>query len=198
VTASSAVLVLAIASCGPSTSNPSELSNRGSSAHDAGDWSESVGGLRIRLELPASVKLAGTEAVTATLHVRNESPRPIRILLVRPEVFRLFTSSLRVWRDDKVISLQPEPHPHGYLLAEEDFVVIAPHDTLAYKQTLYLTPELAKPGTYEVEWMLENATRRWPGGAQTLDGVTKPLFGGTDVPDLWVGKLAVRRRLTLE
>jgi hypothetical protein len=45
--------------------------------------------------------------------------------------------------------------------------------------------------------MFENATRWWPGGAEP-DGVTKPLFGGTDVPDLWVGKLAVHRSLVIE
>jgi hypothetical protein len=87
------------------------------SASDATDWSEPVDGLRIRLELPAVVKVAdGIQAVTATMHVRNETARPIRILLVRPEVFRLFSSSLRVRRGDKVASLQPEQHPHGYLL----------------------------------------------------------------------------------
>ena len=53
-------------------------------------------------------------------------------------------------------------------------------------------------GTFEVELMFENKSKRFPGGANTLDGVTKPLFGGTDVPDLWVGTLSTRTTFTVQ
>jgi hypothetical protein len=46
--------------------------------------------------------------------------------------------------------------------------------------------------------MYENKQRKFPGGANTLDGVTKPLFGGKDVEDLWVGSLSTRAKLRLD
>ena len=46
--------------------------------------------------------------------------------------------------------------------------------------------------------MYENKQRRFEGGAQTLDGPTKPLFGGSDVEDLWVGSLSTRRPIRVD
>jgi hypothetical protein len=158
-------------------------------------WSEIQGGLRVRLEVPSPVTPA--ESVVTKVHVENTTAAPIRILHVRPEPFRLFTSSLRVWASGKVVSLQPDPHPHGYLLTEEDFIVIPPNAATSYDQTLYLSDALAQPGTFEVELMFENKTKQFPGGANTLDGVTKPLFEGKELADLWTGTLSVRTPMTV-
>ena len=43
-----------------------------------------------------------------------------------------------------------------------------------------------------VTWTYENDITRWEGGAQTLDGVTEPLFGGEEIPHIWTGELVVR------
>ncbi|MFV8756720.1 hypothetical protein ACNOYE_39755 [Nannocystaceae bacterium ST9] len=37
--------------------------------------------------------------------------------------------------------------------------------------------------------MYENAIESWPGGAQTLYGVTEPLFGGKPIPGIWRGEI---------
>jgi hypothetical protein len=155
-----------------------------------------AGGLRIKLELPAVVANS-PRSIAATLSFENRSKKPIRILLVKPEVFRLFNSSLRVWNGKAMVSLQPEPHPHGHMLDEDDFAVIPAGETKTFAQTLYLKDRFTAPGDYEVEWTYENKARKFAGGAQTLDGVTKPLFGGTEVTDLWIGSLSTRRKLHL-
>jgi hypothetical protein len=185
-------LILA-AGCSSSSAEPPK---------DAAVRTDESGGLRISLEVPAVVArkppAQGAQAITATLHFENRSAKPIRILLVGPEPFRLFNSSLRVWRGNDVVSLQPEPHPHGYLISEKDFFVIAAGASKTFPQTLYVTDRFTSPGAYEIEWMYENKQRKFPGGANTLDGVTKPLFGGKDVEDLWVGSLSTRAKLRLD
>jgi hypothetical protein len=182
-----------VAACSSSSADP---------PRDAAVRTDESGGLRISLEVPAVVarqaKPRGAQAITATLHFENHTAKPIRILLVGPEPFRLFNSSMRVWLGNDVVSLQPEPHPHGYLISEKDFFVIAPGGSKTFPQTLYVTDRFTSPGAYEVEWMYENKQRKFPGGAQTLDGVTKPLFGGKDVDDLWVGSLSTRHKLRLD
>jgi hypothetical protein len=185
--------LILVAGCSSSSAEPPK---------DAAVRTDESGGLRISLEVPAAVTrqptTRGAQAITTTLHFENRSTKPIRILLVGPEPFRLFNSSMRVWRGNDVVSLQPEPHPHGYLISEKDFFVIAPGASKTFPQTLYVTDRFISPGAYEIEWMYENKQRKFPGGANTLDGVTKPLFGGKDVEDLWVGSLSTRAKLRLD
>ncbi|HEU0029930.1 MAG TPA: hypothetical protein VFQ53_04800 [Kofleriaceae bacterium] len=183
----SALGLVFLVACGSGSSAPP------TAPPTAADWSEAVAGLRVSLAVPATVS-ASTKEVEATITLRNDTDEPMRVLVVRPEIFRANISSLRVWQADHVVSLQPDPHPHGYLVTEDDFPQIAPHATYSYKQTLRIDGALATPGDYEVELLLENQNKRWPGGVQTLDGPTKPLFGGTDVPGMWVGKLTSQRR----
>jgi hypothetical protein len=185
--------LILVAGCSSSSADP---------PRDAAVRTDESGGLRISLEVPAAVTrqptTRGAQAITATLHFENRATKPIRILLVGPEPFRLFNSSMRVWLGSQVVSLQPEPHPHGYLISEKDFFVIPPGASKTFPQTLYVQDRFNSPGTYEVEWMYENKQRKFPGGVNTLDGVTKPLFGGKDVDDLWVGSLSTRKTLRLD
>jgi hypothetical protein len=185
--------LILVAGCSSSSAEP---------PRDAAVRTDESGGLRVSLEVPAVVARQPTtrvpQTITATLHFENRATKPIRILLVGPEMFRLFNSSLRVWQGNQVVSLQPEPHPHGYLISEKDFFVIAPGESKAFPQTLYVKDRFNMPGMYEVEWMYENTQRKFPGGVQTLDGVTKPLFGGKTVDDLWVGSLSTRKALRLD
>jgi len=192
--------ILAAAACACSSSSPSSSSSpeRDRPAMTAtpsrsapSTWTAPSQGLRIQLELPAS---APAGAVQARLSFRNETSRPMRLLFVRPEVFRLFNSTFRVWDHDKVVSLQPDPHPHGYLLDENDFLLLPAGGTRTVTQSL----QLPNPGSFEVEWMYENKQRSFPGGIQTLDGPTRPLFGGSDVEDLWIGSLSTRRPIRVD
>jgi hypothetical protein len=167
------------------------------------DWSPVKDGLRIRFDLPAHVKRdppanGASQPITATMHVENTTDHPIRILLLQTEAFRLFNSSLRIWHDKDIVGSDPEPHPHGHMTDENDFVLIAPHKEHAFTQNFYVTKEMAAAGTYDVEWEFANKIKSYPGGVRTFDGMTKPLFGGGDIPDIWLGELSVRRSFTLD
>ena len=47
-------------------------------------------------------------------------------------------------------------------------------------------------GLFPLENDIKNMITPSKGGIQTLDGPTKNLFGGKDIPDLWRGKLEVK------
>jgi hypothetical protein len=158
-------------------------------------WSATVDGIRIRVDPPAPSARAG-ETVMMALTVDNTSDRPRRIYMLGPEIFRAMLSDLRVLGSDgKPTGLsQPEPHPHGYLPDESDFPLIAPGTQAKFTQSLLLDPALP-PGRITVVWEYENEVTSMPGGLQTLDGITKPLFGGGPIPDIWVGELTARTTL---
>ena len=167
-------------------------------------WSETLEGLRIGLELPSSVQLSNLGAqrvpqVTAQLHFSNVGSSPIRIFIVRTEIFRALISSLRVRRAStrEVISLQPEPHPHGYVVTEQDFFLIEPGSEQVFTQSLIITEQMSQAGELVVEWIYENRSRSWPGGIQTMDGITQPLFGGGDISHIWVNRLTVSTRVAV-
>jgi hypothetical protein len=155
-------------------------------------WSTPVDGIRIRIDAPTPSVRAG-ESVTMALTVENTSDRPRRIYMLGPEVFRAMISDLRVLdADGKPIGMsQPEPHPHGYLPTEADFPLIAANSQQRFTQHLSVDAALA-PGPITVVWDYENKITSMPGGIQTLDGTTKPLFGGGDIPDIWTGELTAR------
>ena len=48
-----------------------------------------------------------------------------------------------------------------------------------------------------MSWTYHNDIVRWEGGYQTLDGPTKTLFEGKDIPYIWTGKLSVEASWTL-
>ena len=118
--------------------------------------------------------------------------------MLGPEAFRATLSDLNVEGSDgrPVGMSQPTPRPHGYLATEADFPLIAPHATASFSQTLRLDPALP-PGPITVRWRLSNHVVKVPGGIQTLDGPTSPLFGGGDIPGIWIGDLSTWARLTI-
>jgi hypothetical protein len=134
--------------------------------------------------------------------LRNVSDAPLRVLWIRPEPVRAGTSSFLVSVPEGRPLFVPEPRPHGYLIGEDDFVLLAPGQRFEAEQSFSIDPMQPGAGTQtarlpgfvagaaaKISWTFQNATTRFPGGIQTLDGPTKPLFGGGDVPDLWTGKL---------
>ena len=148
-----------------------------------------VSGLATALELPASAR-AG-DSVVARLDVRNTGTTPLRIYLLEPEAFRSFQSALYLFDPTgKMVGAPEVSPPHGYLPRESDFPVIAPGQTRTFTQTLSLdAPALAAGGTFTVQWTYSNSVTQWKGGTQTLDGPTKPLFGGGPIPYIWTGEV---------
>jgi len=139
---------------------------------------------------------------TIELTFKNVSASPLRIFLPNAESFRANISTVVLFSDAGGALGIPEPHPHGYVISEADFFLLAPGEERVVNQPFTLDPMLPGPGTatrrrpgfesgttVNVRWTYENAGDTWPGGANTMEGVTKPLFGGKPVPHIWTGKL---------
>jgi hypothetical protein len=197
------VVIVLAAACG--TSEPTAKSPEDKPVTDKpGDkptdteWSQPVDGIRIKLVAPGGAAKAGS-TITMSLVVENTSDVPRRIYMLGPEAFRATLSDLwLLGADGKPIGMsQPQPRPHGYLPTEADFPEIAAHASKTFQQSLRIDPSVpAGPAT--VRWELENRVTKMEGGLQTLDGITKPLFGGGPIPGIWVGELSAKTAITIE
>ncbi len=153
-------------------------------------WSPIVHELQIRAVVPEGTASPGS-ALPITLMFHNAGEKQRRIYLLKGEPFRALQSTFFLDRGAAGPLVQPEPQPHGYVVTEVDFHPLAPGETRSFTQTLQL-PAALTPGRYSVRWEYSNEVERWEGGSQTLDGYTKPLFGGKPIPGIWVGKVEVR------
>ena len=160
----------------------------------ASPWSEAQGGLQIRLALPKGFHAAGPD-LTATLHFKNVGERPLRIFLIVSENFRYPQCTLEVPDPAGPPAPMPPPRPHGYVVSEKDFHLLAPGEERIFSQTLYTRRR--KAGEHRVIWTYQNRITRWAGGLQTLDGPTKRLFDGKEIPHIWSGTLRTEGRLTI-
>lgn len=163
------------------------------------------GRLEIRLEMKPGVEVDRVPMRTAVLHFRNVGSEPLRFYLPRPDAFRATISTL-VFRPKTGEPLfEPEPHPHGYVVTEDDFHLLGPGEARDFTQKFTLDPFAPGAGTatarlpgfengseVQISWTYQSSIRRWAGGAQTLDGPTKQLFDGGDIPHIWTGKLTLR------
>jgi hypothetical protein len=153
-------------------------------------WSPVDDDLQIRAAVPAGSAWPGS-GLTVTLMFHNAGKKPRRIYLVKAEPFRTMQSTFLLERGNAGPSTQPQPPPPGYVVTEADFHELAPDETRSFTQTLRLPKDLA-PGTYSVRWEYSNDLDRWEGGSLTVDGYTKPLFGGKQIPGIWRGELEAR------
>lgn len=162
----------------------------------------SDGRLEIRLEIDRQVVMDRVPERTARLRFRNLTAEPLRIYMP-PEPFRATISTLFFTPREGRPLFEPEPRPHGVVIGEEDFPLLGPGQSREFTQTFTLDPfQPGGPGTarrpgfeagksVEIRWIYKNRIRQWKGGAQTLDGPTKTLFGGGDIPHIWLGELTV-------
>ena len=160
-------------------------------------------GLEISFELRPEVRMDRVPMRTAVLRFHNVSKEPVRFYLPRAEAFRSGLSTVIFRAGDKLFA-EPEPHPHGIVIEEDDFPLLAPGEEKTFEQSFTLDPMQPGAGTQtarrpgfedgksvQVTWSYSNEIVRWAGGQLTLDGPTKTLFGGKDIPFIWTGKLTV-------
>jgi len=172
--------VLLLAACAePGERAPAETNPvTESSDHVATD-----GRLAIRLELSRE---------QAILRFESRSDAPLRIYLPASAPFRGGISTVRITVEDGRALFFPEPRPHGYVVGEDSFPLLAPGERFEAAQPLAL--DGVEPGRkVTVDWTYENRITRWPGGRPTMDGPTRELFGGGDIPHIWTGRLALTR-----
>lgn len=192
--ASIALVAMAISGC--RTPRPDAKPASSASLH------ATDGRLEIRATFARGIKIDRVPMRTIELTFKNVSPSGLRIFLPRPEAFRAGISTIFLSTDGGAPLGIPDPHPHGYVISEADFILLAPGEERVVPQSFTLDPMLPAAGTQTarrpgfetgrtvgVRWTYENTRDTWPGGANTLDGVTKPLFGGQRVLDIWTGKL---------
>ena len=152
-------------------------------------WSPEVDGLSLRLELPTAHP---GETIQATLKMRNSGKTTRRVYMIQNEVFRSFQSSLLLPK--QLLEVSP---PHGIVITEADFPEIPAGGEVSFTQSLAV-PSSTSIGEHPVTWEYENKIEQWKGGAQTLDGATKSLFGGGKIPGIWLGELSTQAVLLVK
>jgi hypothetical protein len=163
-------------------------------------------GLEISFEIRPGVRMDRVPMREAVLRFRNVSTQPVRFYLPRGDAFRAGISTLRFEAGERRF-LEPEPQPHGVVIEEADFPLLAPGEQQTFAQPFTLDPIQPGPGTrtarrpgfedgtpVTVSWTYANTIVRWAGGQLTLDGETEALFEGKDIPFIWTGELTVEAR----
>lgn len=169
--------------------------------------------LQIQLELLPGVETDRVPMRTARLRFHNIGRDPVRIYLPVSEPFRFNISTISFYPRGEPTGKRPftapEPHPHGYVVTEKDFHLIDPGKELIFTQRFTIDP-FARGGSgterrpgfeagskIDVRWTYENSITRWEGGVQTLDGPTKRLFEGKEIPWIWTGELSAKLTWTV-
>ncbi len=167
--------------------------------------------LAISFEIQPGVRIDRVPRRTIVLRFRNPSASdPVRIYLPKSEAFRAAVSVLRFRSNKGASFFEPQPRPHGYTVTEADFHLIGPGEEVTFEQTFTLDPMKRGRGvetvrragfedgaTVAVSWSYDNEMTRWEGGATTLDGKSKRLFDGKEIPHIWTGKLSTMASWTI-
>jgi hypothetical protein len=170
----------------------------------------SDGRLEIRLEIRPDVVVDRIPMRTAALHFRNVGSEPLRIYLPVSDAFRFNISTITLSPSSGPPLIVPEPRPHGYVVTEADFHLLQPNEFRAFTQQFTIDPFAPGGGTathrragfesgntVQVRWTYENSIQSWQGGTKTLDGPTKQLFDGGNIPYIWTGSLTATQSWTV-
>jgi len=147
-------------------------------------------GLKICIRLKDN-KIKLNEDFELSLVFKNISKYPLRIYWVETEFFRSFQSYFYLLINGKSKYLGDVSPPHGYIVTEKDFHLIDSNDEIVFKQNLSINETKIETDSKEIylQWVYENNISKWEGGITTLDGPTKKIFGGKEIPYIWKGKI---------
>ena len=116
----------------------------------------------------------------------NISDKPLRIFYMDHTLFSRVQNSFYFIdsRGKKYFEMEDVP-PHGFLVHAQDFYLIAPYEKKSFivKMTLP-TKEMKK-----IYWRYHNKLTSWKGDFETLDGKSRALFNGHEIPYIWVGSI---------
>jgi hypothetical protein len=175
-------------------------------------YSKSVsdGQLELQLEIAAHVISDRVPMRIAHLNFRNLTPNPLRLFLPESEPFRANISTIFLLPEGAPPIFVPEPRPHGYIITEKDFHLVDPSAALSFQQSFTIDPFARDGGlgtarlpgfetgkTVRVNWVYENRISKWPKNQPVFDGPTREIFGGDEIPFIWVGKLTTNLSWTV-
>ncbi len=126
----------------------------------------------------------------------NISDRPVRVYFIENPIFNSFQSAFTVVHKDGTKSfIAEEPQPHGYVVTESDFHLIAPCHSKTFKQKIGNVTLGSGSNPAGIEWEYSNTITKWEGGIETLDGKTEALFGGKEIPYIWTGRIKAAAKI---
>ena len=122
---------------------------------------------------------------------KNVLNNPIQVYLINNEFFRSFQSYFYLLSNGQSKMLTDISPPHGYVVTESDFHIISSNSEKIFKQTLRIDEHGLENdiNNFYLKWVYVNDISRWMGGVETLDGPTKRLFDGKDIPYIWLGEI---------
>lgn len=161
-------------------------------------WSKTVSGLQTCIRVK-SKKIESNQDFRLDLIFRNTTGDPIRIFWINTQFFRGYQSHFYLLYDEEFKRLSNISPPHGYVVTEDDFHLIDPNSESTFKQSLYIDGEDIDGDVHGAMliWVYKNDISRWQGGVMTLDGPTKKLFDGGDIPHIWLGEVDTTTKIDI-
>jgi len=122
----------------------------------------------------------------------NISDNPLRIFYIdAPLFYKTHNHFYFVDGQGKKYFDMEEVPPHGLIVTAKDFYLIAPHEQKHFSAKIMLPVKDVK----KVHWRYDNTLTSWKGNIETLDGKTKALFGGKEIPYIWVGTIETSAKI---
>ncbi len=142
------------------------------------------------LKTSVSLIKLDNHTLEANVTFHNVSNEPLRIYFIENPIFNTFQSMLYVAYSDGNIELfSEEPHPNGISVEESDFHLIDVNKSKTFTQKIEFIESQYQGKPIELQWVYKNQIKKWEGGISTLDGVSKQLFDGKEIPYIWTGTI---------
>jgi len=145
------------------------------------------------LKISMELKERTEDTLSVNLIFKNVSQKPLRIYYIDDPLFSRTQNSFYLIdkHGKRYFELEEGPPPHGYVVSEKDFYLIE----AKHKKQFGTRVAVPVKDPLALEWVYSNQISSWRGGAQTLDGKTKILFGGREIPYIWSGSIEKRIKL---
>ncbi len=155
-----------------------------------------VFGQENRLKTSVSLIRLDNNTLEANVTFQNISDKPLRIYFIESPVFNSFQSMFHVGHADGSIEfIVSDPHPHGISVDASDFHLIDANKSKTFTQKLDNIELRLKTKPAKLIWVYVNDVTKWEGGRSTLDGPTKELFDGKEIPYIWTGEVRASTKL---
>jgi hypothetical protein len=160
-----------------------------SSAIPEGDKVADRDSLKISMEAGERTR----DSLNVKLIFENVSPKLLRIYYIDDPLFSRTQNSFYLIdkQGKRHFELEDGPPPHGYVVSEKDFYLIEAES----KKQFNVKVALPVKDPAALEWVYRNQITSWRGGIETLDGKTKVLFEGREIPYIWRGRIETRIKL---